>query len=266
MRKSIFDRMLFMSVPLLGDAFVQNGIVNWFADRSRELHLVSHRRFLPTIKHLYSSHSSVRVVGPDQHDYFDWPGYISENQLSCISEPDMEFHTLVVPREGQQFSSCSVPINWDQQMYEFYDLSFSLRYTNFRLPRDLSISQQLKTALLGSYDGPYAVIHSQWGGTNCDVWNWILARRRSLDLPIDIPLIRIDPSLSASCLAWYDLIIGASEVHCVPSGPQCFVDSIWDRCSGQLYYHWARVETHIAVNNRYNQNCWQIEQYENRLD
>lgn len=266
MRSPIFDQMLFRSVPLLGDAFVQNGIVNWFADRSKKIHVPSHSRFLPTMKHLYQDNPNVQVIGPNVGDDYDLELYQKENNLSAIYEPHIAVYDIKVPRENEENSFVPVPVHWDQQMYEFYDLSFSLRYTNFRLPKDMSRSKELKKELLKGYDGPYALIHSEWGGSDTNVWNWIRARRFSLGLDINIPTIPLQAGKTDSLLDWYHVIIDASEVHCTPSGPQCFVDSIWNHCKGKLFYHWARIETHIAVNNRYNQNCWQIELYDHRVD
>ena len=247
----IFDRLFFLGSVGLGDSFVYSGIVNHFADRCNELHVPAQPKFYKTIKTLYQDHPNVKVVSLESNDNHIIQ-YTQAHSLSRIL-PTFLAHTVI--RKFQ-----IIPM-WDIQMYSNFELSFGLRYSNFRLPGYISGSEELYQTL--SNGKPYILVHRYTGDNPEGMPINILAFRRNAGLQEDINIIEIKECITEDMMQFTKLIQCAKEIHCVPSSFHCLVDSI--DTPANLYFHDIREKTSMAVNTPWNKFKWVLVSYDQRF-
>jgi hypothetical protein len=77
-------------------------------------------------------------------------------------------------------------------------------------------------------------------------------------------ILEIKPA-SRNLLDWIDLIIDAEEIHCIPSGPFHFVDSIVSKVKAKKVFHNSRSSSNFNPNNEFNQRCWGFVDYDPKL-
>jgi len=248
----IFDRLFFTGPMSLGDAIVSSGIVHYYADRSNELHYPALPNFYETLNTLFKDSSNINVIPLLPYDQGE-DQYVRDNNLSRILRPQMKEFVV----EGHTLH----PL-WDMQFYEHYDLPFSLRYTNFRLPNNIEGSEELYQTLSGGE--PYILVHRFSGHHPGGIPIDIIGFRSSNGLP-DIKIIEITEGITNNMMQYVTLIERAQEIHCVPSSFFCLVDSIWNRTNAALFYHDVRATTMMRINSEYNKNRWNIVEYANKL-
>jgi hypothetical protein len=246
------DKLYFVGLMDLGDHFVHAGIINYFADRCNQLHVpVKHHNY-ETVCMLFQEHPNVVVVALHPHEEDE---YIAQHKMSRICNGwNMMFANI---------GGHSAALLWDEQVYTYYEVPFSFRYNNFRLPRNITGSQELYDRL---YKGrPYVLIHRRTGhmpnGIPIDIENF----RISAGLPQEVDIIEIEPSITSNLLHYVKLIENASEIHCVNSSFFCLVDSIFNRTYAQLFFHDVRASSLIRVNSDYNRHRWRIINYGTRV-
>jgi len=222
----------------LGDAICSVGISKFFSEKEGAT------VFVPVNSNLYNSVCSfyesfpnihVREVGTEWYVFKD-----SLYSIDIVNPYDWNYRV-----EGVR--EWVVPM-WDQQMYTICEVPFSYRYTSFLKSTDRS--KELKDSLVG--DKPYILTHTSYQGKNgisIDLSSW----RES---PCDTKVIELSPNITDNVSDYYDLIIGSSEIHCVPSSMYCLVDTIWNKVSGELFLHDIRIDTSIHFNNKWNKGCW----------
>lgn len=246
----IFDRLFFMGPMSLGDSFVLCGMVNHYADRCNELHLPADPRFFKTIKTLYQDHPNIRVI-PMPQDWTSENVYVEEQKLSRILRINL-VHSII--------KNFDITPMWDIQLYSNYELSFGLRYSNFRLPKHIEGSDELYKELSGGV--PYILVHRYSNDFPNGAPINIPAFRAANNLP-DYKIIEIRDGITDNMMHYVKLIENAQEIHCIPSSFHCLVDSIATKA--RLFFHDIREKTSMAINSAWNDNKWIMIQYQERL-
>ena len=246
---AIYDRLYFCAAMTLGDNFVYSGIIHHYADRCQELHIPVETKFFKTMQCLYQDYPNIKIfssLAPIQEEQ-----YISQHKLSRINNAEITF----VDIEGIRI--CPL---WDEQVYTEFEIPFSLRYKNFRLPKYIDGAEELYQKLSGGE--PYILIHRRTGlhpdGMPIDIF-------RSVKNNSNINIIEITEGITDNMMQFVPLIERAQEIHCVSSSFRCLVDSIYNRTTGKLYYHDIRATTLERVNSRWNNYIWNIILYENKM-
>jgi hypothetical protein len=238
----LFDKQYFMSPLSLGDAIVVNGIAHYFGDISVELHIPTHPFFYETIECLYHDFPHIKVVKISSIK--EEIKYIKTNNLHHIKKPLIHEYTI---------NNMIIPVWWDIQYYDTFDLTYSLKYSNFRLPQTIKNSYDLYQEL--SMNEPYALVHLKDfrhpDGYNVDIDRF----RKQNNLP-DIKIIDIKEGLTNNLLDYVDLIRNAEEIHCACSSVFNLVDCMFNQTKAKLYFHDIRKNSMIRVNSRWNNNCW----------
>lgn len=248
--KKIYDRLFFAGPMSLGDNFVMSGIVNYYADRCEELHLPVLPIFYNTLHTLYQDHPNIIVVPLNPYDEGE-NQYVKEQGLSRISRPKLIYTKI---------NGIDIHPVWDIQMYAHYEIPFSMRYTNFRLPKFIQGSAELYQYL--SQGEPYVLFHRK---SNCfpegaPINLSVFRQASGLE---DIKIIEIDESITNNMMQYVDLILNAREIHCVPSSFHALVDSI--KTNAQLYFHDIREKTSMVVSADWNDFRWNVVTYEKRI-
>lgn len=248
----IFDKLFFMGPMTLGDNFVYSGIVHYYGDRCTELHVPSGEENFDTLTTLYQEHPHIKVVQMLPYDQGE-NQYVEKFGLSRIVRHDM-FRT--------QINGHTISIMWDEQIYTQFELPFSLRYSNFRLPSNIAGSQELYQQLAG--DEPYALVHRGTSvypnGMPLDITGF----RKASGMP-DIKIVEVKPGITPDLMQYVDLIKNATEIHCVPSSFFCLVDSIHRETNARLFYHDVRANTIMRVNSKWNNYPWTMITYGNKI-
>lgn len=246
----IFDRLFFMGPMSLGDSFVLCGMVNYFADRCKELHVPADPRFYKTIKTLYQDHPNIKVI-PLPQDWHSENVYVEQQQLSRILRIDL-VHSVI--------KNFDITPMWDIQLYSNYELSFGLRYSNFRIPKHIEGSAELYDRLSGGE--PYILVHRYSNDFPLGAPINIQGFRQANNLP-DYKVIEITDSITDNMMHYVKLIENAKEIHCIPSSFHCLVDSIPTK--SRLFFHDIREKTSMAVNSAWNDNKWIMVNYPERF-
>jgi hypothetical protein len=254
----IFDQIYYGAAMSLGDSIVNNAIVHQFAREANQLYYPAQRPFFETLNCLYQDYDNIQVVP------FDSPqqeaDFVLDNKLMRIAPADI--HGTYINRAGTP-GGMTISINWDRQIYEYYDLPFSTRYTGFRFPHAVAGSQELYNHLTQGDDN-YVLFHQQTGahahGMNIDINGF-----RSANGLLPLKVIEITGDITTNMLQYIKLIENATEIHCAPSSFFCLVDSIFDRARGSLFFHDRRAQTIMQINSKYNKNKWNIVNYDTKL-
>lgn len=233
-----------------------NAIVHNFAQLAHSVTLPVLPQFLATVGCLYQQTSNVRLVpylGAAEEQNF-----ITDNNLAVINFRTI-FENTDLWLQGQS-SSVSVPVYWDRQIYEYFDIPFSRRYRDFRLPCPINGAEALYHKL-NPQGEPFALWHrytsSHVGGVDIDLASW----RPSAGLNPDLKIISVEIGHTANLLDYTMLIEQATEIHVVPSSMHCLVDSICTTIPAALFYHDIRKNTLMQPNCRWNNWKWNVVKY-----
>jgi hypothetical protein len=155
-----------------------------------------------------------------------------------------------------------VPVNWDRQIYEYFDVPFSRRYKDFQLPDHVPGSQELFDKLNPDHV-PYVLwhghSHTQIQPVHIDLAAW----RQSVGATPKL-IIPIQTGHTPNMLSYLKLIECADEIHCIPSAFHCLVDSVIHKTKANLFFHDVKVNTLMQVNCRWNAWRWHTVFYENK--
>lgn len=250
----IYDRLFFAGPMKMGDYFAANGIIHHYADRCDELHLPVWPHIVETVKTLHKDWPNIKVVSLCAGDSGE-NQYVAENRLSRINRVPMHFIEI---------NGAHAAAFWDHQMYQFYELPFHMRYTNFRLPKHIQGSRELYQRLSGGE--PYGLLHCKGGDhNNLLQFNIDLDTFRKANGFPDLKFIEVTPDITNDMMQYVDLIRNAQEIHCVPSSFFCMVDSLYNQTNAILFYHDVRAETVMQINSQWNNNRWNIVKYATKL-
>lgn len=249
----VFDRLFFIGPMSLGDAFIMNGIAHYFGDQCEELHIPCLPQYYDTIQTLYQDHSHIKVV-PLLPYHQGENQYVETHKLSRILRNSI--YTIMI-------DGISVPVAFDQQYYDFYNLSYSLRYKNFRLPKFIDGAEELYNQL--SKDGPYALVHNKMS-THPNGVDLNLNQFRLEKGSPPLKIIEIDETLDGrNLLRWVKLIRNATEIHCISSSFWNLVDNMFDQTKATLFFHDIRKFSCTRVNSEWNNACWNVVNYNNKI-
>ena len=227
----IFDRLFFFGPTSLGDSFVLNGAAHYFGDRCHELHYPCRSEFYDTISTLFQDYPNIKVITLAPGEQIS--DYLEKHRLSRVLQNEVHLEIM----DGVQV----VPL-WNKQLYIGLDLPFSLRYTNFRLPKHVYGADHLYWEL--SKGEPYILVHRRTSqhpdGVNINIDGF----RESYNLP-DLKVIEINESITNNMMQYVKLIEHASEIHCVSSSFFNLVDSMIDKTNAKLFFHDVRI-THCT--------------------
>jgi hypothetical protein len=246
---AIFDKLFFIGPMSLGDSFVTTGIANYYGDRCIKLHYPAKPQYFKTLKTLFQDHPNITVIPIDGIDMEN--DYVLKNGLSRIMRTGFETHNI------KNFEI--VPM-WDIQLYANYGLSFDLRYTNFRLPKNIKGSEELYQSLSGGE--PYVLVHRYTGHHPQGLPMDIVRFREMNNLP-PIKIIEIEEGITDNMMQYAKLIENAQEIHVVPSSFHCLVDSIDTKA--KLFFHDLREKTSMFINSSWNTKHWVVVNYSQRL-
>jgi hypothetical protein len=209
----------------LGDHLICNGLVHAVLDREDFVYLAARRRYLPTVRCLYSEEPRVEVF-PIDRDPDDVDALAVRLRLPVI-------------RIG--FQHCD-KTRFDESFYEQMQVPFEDRYRRSRLPRRIPDEDSVFDRFAPA--GDYAVMHRE---NSLGLFNL----RIDSDLPrVDIRM-GMDPS--NNLLACRKLIMGAREIHCVNSSVLHLVDSL-DPPAARFYHAVRRTDFRLRP-------CWTVVPY-----
>jgi hypothetical protein len=249
----IFDQLFFGYCLSLGDSFVLNGVVHHYADQCYKLHVPTEPHHFEIIKTLYQDFPHIQVVPISKVEEYE--PYIKSHNMSRI---------MLCPLNTIMINGKQIHIAWDQQYYDWFNLPFSMRYSNFRLPNYVDGSNELYNQLVIN-DEPYVLICNRTAhhldGMPIDIERF----RKENGLP-EIKIIYLDKSLdNGNMLKWIKLIKNATEIHTVGTGFWCLVDSMFNQTQAKLFFHDARAFSYTRVNSTWNNNCWTIVNYHEKI-
>lgn len=254
----ILDKLYLVSPLYLGDAFVINALVHNWATQAHEVHLPTLPQYVTTVQSLYSETPNVRVVpylGVTHENE-----YITKHNLHVINFRTM-YEMIKIPFKHHDHP-VPVPVNWDRQIYEYFDVPFSRRYNDFKLPALIPDTQQLYDKLNPTHE-PYVLWHGESHtmvqNPQIDLATW----RHNIGAPHK-KIIQIQTGHTANLLSYIKLIEQADEIHCIPSAFYCLVDSVLNRTQAELFFHDVKVHTLMQVNSRWNAWRWHSVYYEHK--
>lgn len=228
----------------LGDQIICNGIINHWSE-SNFVYLLCRDSTLETLKCLYKDNPNIelRVI-----ESLYLGGSHEEIVQQQAEELDIE-ETMGIATDQITIS------RYQEFMYEWADIPFAYRYSKFRLPNQILGRQELYNKLKPI--NKYALIHNV-GSNGANLIEW------DEHISPDLDRVFIEPNTN-NLLDWIDLIIHAEEIHCIPSGPFHFVDSIWNQVKAKKVFHNSRSSSNFDPNNEFNQYCWQVIEYEKKI-
>jgi hypothetical protein len=254
------------SLAALGDAFIMSPIVHKISKDYDKVYFPARHSNYETVKCLFQDNSRVEVfsyvfpyvIHEDIENIKKW---LADKDCVRINPPDITITKLHIP--GIDIP-VPVAINWDRQLYEYYDMTISSRYSEFKLPKYIDGSSELFDQLTNG-DTNYCLLHQQTslhshGMIELHLHNW----RLQYNLP-PMKIIEITPEITKNMLQYVKLIENAKEIHCVPSSFFCLVDSIYERTSANLFLHDIRADTLMQINSKWNNNRWNIVKYDRKL-
>ena len=249
----IFDRLLMDGRYHLGDCFVMSGIVNHYADHCRELHLAVGKGYEKTLGSLYKEHPNIRIFIAGEG--YGEAEYAEEHKLSRILANDILKTEFV--------NNTWVPVYWPMHVYDCYDLPFSTRYRNFRVPTYIEGADELYDRL--SNGEPYILVHRRpfMGYPDGYPIN-IFGFRHSQVLP-EYRIIEVRPEITEDMMQYVKLIKHAKEIHCVDSSFYQLVDGMVKHTQADLYFHKIRAFSMLRVNCKWNDYRWRIVEYGERM-
>jgi hypothetical protein len=247
MRKE-FDKLFVPCGGSLGDCFVFSGAVHYYADKTNELHLSVSPKFFETIKCLYQDYENIKLIPVTSNE--EEGEYIKLNGLSRL---------LSVPLYSNTLGGVTYHPLFDLQLYSNLELSYRVRYENFRLPKHVNGAEELYQRLVSNNE-PYILLHRYTGehpeGIPISVEDFRYANGQP-----PIKIISVEPSITDNMMQYIDLIMNAEEIHVVPSSFFCLVDGIKTNLKTKLFYHDVRAKACVLVNSQWNNYKWNIINY-----
>lgn len=244
----IFDKISWTPIGSWGDSFVYVGAIRHFALQCNRLYVPVLPQLQETMSCLFREDSRIEVISYQNHQQLE--EFIKQNGLVHIKGPSI-------------FTHDNIHVLWEEQTYTWYDLPFSTRYTGFSVPANLEGGKQLYSQLVRQPE--YMLIHNHMprhGYLPIDFGTW---RSDNRDWE-KLQQIVIDPDLTTNMLDWVELILNATEIHCITSCFHQLIDGLVNKTSATLYLHAIRKQQAMRFNNRWNNNRWNVINYQNKVD
>lgn len=189
----------------LGDHFICNGLVNYLSESADNLYLMCKEKNVKTVSCLYEDNKKVEVV-PVKNETIDIDSFSRERDIRVLRVGFMDFDNKT----------------FDKSFYSQLNLDFSLRYSNFKLPREIKNSKLLYDKLVTKE--PYCLIHNTCSEGEIDI-----------KVETELEKIYIKDGVTENLLDYIDVIRCAEEIHCIDSSIYHLIDSIEVR--SKLYFH-----------------------------
>jgi hypothetical protein len=260
-------RYLFLGHQGLGDHIVMNGLIHSFIksqiENIEELCIIAQNNHCrKTLEHLYSDYPLVTFywITPSPSECED-PVFLQLHKkpnLTRVQYNNLEyvginfgFHSTFM----MDLSKVPDTVSWVDYLYMSpLNLSSQIRFTEFRLPSDLSVAQKKYEAFVKTIgSGGYVIIHddpSRDRNIDQEIVRTILKQDAMSDLPVvylginrySYPLVTGlnnkdvgDLFISDSILDFYYILKHASACHLMESCISCLVDCSY--INTKLYMH-----------------------------
>lgn len=252
---NLIDKLFVTGGRHLGDQIIANGLINWWSDRCLEIHYPAVTKHFKSMQSLYRENPRIKVIEIHGPDHEDW--YITNNGgMSRLLLQDRSCWMKV--------NNIDTPVFWDMDMYDFYNLPFSLRYTNFRMPSHIPGSEELYLKLTNG--APYILVHNRSSihqegvFIDIDVGRRMVGQEPWTGLRIDI-----NEDITDDFMQYVSLVENATEIHCIPSSLFCLVDSMLNRVKGKIFVHDVRAQNLMKFNSKWNGYRWNVVNYETKI-
>ena len=195
---SIIDIVLYHHLGL-GDHFTCNGLVHNLAEKYRTIYLVCKEKYYPTIKHLYEDFSHIQIVPikNEPHDIIEFSN----------------LKGLQILRVGFEFID---PLHVERSFYNQLNLPFDLRFSNFKLPTNLSNSKIFYEKIIRELGNDYIVVHNQSSDAIYE-----------LQVESTLPAHVCTMSDTNDILDYTHMLINAKEIHVINSAIYCLMVSLY---------------------------------------
>lgn len=256
---NMMRRVYLVSNLYLGDAFVINALVRQIAQTSDQLWLPTLPQYVETVSCLYQDMPQITVLPylAQQHER----ELIQQHQLAEINFRTI-FEVTRMPFKGWP-QSVEVPVLWDRQIYEYFDVPFSRRYKDTVLPSHTPGAAKLCEKLNPTRE-PFVLWHRQASHVATPAQIDLAAWRISSGMP-PLKIIEVEPGHTSNFLDWMELIKQADEIHAIPSALHCLVDSMATHIKADLFYHDVKACTVMQPNCRWNMWRWHHVHYEHKF-
>jgi hypothetical protein len=247
--KLLNQNLFFAGAMSLGDAIVFNAIIHRMAAQADILYLPVLRQYFDTLNCLYQDYDNIVVVAfdnPEQQDEF-----VQSNNLARIVLDVLTRTSIFIPNLAGYVTAT---VNWDRQVYEFFDIPYSARYREFKFPKHVEGADELYNRLTEGEEN-YCLFNQQTGahpaGLNIELHGF----RAGNNFP-PMKIIEINDTITSNMLQYVKLIENAKEIHTVNTSFYWLVDSLIDRTNATLYYHDRRADSIQQINSRWNNYRW----------
>jgi hypothetical protein len=234
------EKLLVATRGGLGDQIICNGIVNHWSETHHVI-LPVRKDFIPSMQCLYMDNPNVEII---ECYYLQLgPGHEQE-----MLEKSQHYNARYI-------SIGTMGINdkeYQESMYGYAGLPFEYRYSKFRFPSEVKNSQNLFQHFEQA-KAPYSLVHSCGSSGPANLHRHL----------INYPTIEVD-LYTNNIFDWIDVILNATEIHCLPSSFFHLVDSILPQVKAKLFYHNARRHTGMNPFNEFNHGRWQWVHYDQR--
>lgn len=247
MAHRMFDTLFIRNPDSLGDILVANGLFHHFIEKANQVVMGVNDVFHETTKCLYHDFSKVHVVTLDY--FYNLKQTTPDSYILPAPKLSMS------PVQYGDGTHGGVFLCWDKQYYDSFDLPFSLRYRNFKMPRYIEGAQELKDKLTeGEKD--YIIVNKYMGGEE----NYIPYFVEQFN-PHKYKVIEIHPKTTNNALHYVELFKHAKQIHVLPTSFHHLVESMITDVQGDLYFHNARRNFYSVVNTYWNDHRWNIINY-----
>jgi hypothetical protein len=249
----MYDELYFGYPSSLGDTIVTSPIIRLYAKKSNILYCPAGSASYESVKCLFQDAENIQVIPYDEymHKY--------ENAKTGSKILPWGFHQVAITRNASNL--IEINVCWDRQIYDYFDLPFSLRYTGFKLPEKIEGAQTLYEKLTGCVDD-YAIVHKTMHIDNhrfdYDVQPW-------LDNSVS-RVIEIVPGVTNNIFEYIEVLKHAKQIHVISSSLFCFIDSIANQLNAKLFFHDVRKSTIMTINNHFNKSPWNLIYYDVMID
>ena len=254
----ILNNMFFSGVMSLGDAIVCYPIAKIFARNANLMYVPSRLDLVDTLTCLYQDQKNIKVLGFNG-TVFEL-AFIEENKLTAIESAPITSTQIYIENPLGYVTSC---VNWDRQIYEFYDIPYSARYREFTLPTHIEGEDELYNRLTAGAT-QYCLVQQQTGdhpaGMGIDFYGF----RKAANFP-EMKVIEVTSDITSNMIQYAKLIKNATEIHCVNTSFFWLVDSMFNLTKARLFYHDRRAGSMAQINSRWNNNRWTKVTYSERI-
>jgi len=254
----IMNKVFFCASFTLGDSIVCYPIAKIIARTTEKMYLPVRREFFETLSTLYSEEKNIELVAFDSPWHED--EFVRQNNLTRIEPPPI-YGTKIWRDNPPRYMQSSV--NWDRQVYEYFNILYSERYKEFSLPKNIPGSMELYHQLTGG-EKDYVLFNQQTGDHKNGMGIELANFRKANNLP-DMKIIEVKLGTTNNLLHYVDLIKNAKEIHTVNTSFFWLVDNMFNLTDAQLFYHDRRARETAQINSRWNNNRWQTVFYDYQL-